>query len=90
MAIHQVVDNQQLIGVRAVPGGSGNLYKDEIEGLVWDNTEELTGSNEDISGACTLSGTEPEERSARRYSPSTKHVTAQVGVTPRKRAIREL
>ena len=43
MAIYQVGDKRQLTGFRAVLGGPGKLYEDEIEELVWNNTEELTG-----------------------------------------------
>jgi|GEM_PF-948474 len=43
MAIFEINPDKQLSSFRRVLGGPGKLYEDEIEELVWNNSEELTG-----------------------------------------------
>ncbi len=43
MAIFEVNPEKQLSSFRRVLGGTGQLYEAEIEELIWNNSEELTG-----------------------------------------------
>lgn len=43
MSIFEVDSDAGLVPFRRLLGGPGQLYEDEIEALIWENSEELTG-----------------------------------------------
>ncbi len=43
MAILRLGSEKQVMSLKPVLGGPGKLYEDEVEDLIWNNTEQLTG-----------------------------------------------